>query len=320
MRVSVVICTWNRASLLDRTLAEMENLRIPSGVEWELLVVNNNCTDDTDAVLARHATRLPLQRLFERRQGKSYAANFAVERSRGELILWTDDDVLVDPEWVAEYVKAAEMWPGASFFGGTVDPWFAEAPPRWLRRHFIRIGNVYAARQLGSEVRPFVGEELPFGANMALRRQALAVRGFDPQLGPSGQEQVRGEETELLAALQRLGHRGIWVGPARVHHYIAAERLTKRYVWEWYRGMGRCLARRQSYKDCKQLWGAPRWAIGKYWRARVQSLLLAPFQGTRWVDSFREAALCQGIIEESRTVSSQPLYPNRPIHKKELVG
>src|ERR1700676_1787445 len=108
MRITVAICTWNRAKLLDQTLTQMRELRIPVGVEWELLVVNNNCTDDTDAVLGRHAAHLPLQRLFQPRQGKSYAANLAVERSRGALIVWTDDDVLVDPNWLAEYVKAAE--------------------------------------------------------------------------------------------------------------------------------------------------------------------------------------------------------------------
>jgi glycosyltransferase involved in cell wall biosynthesis len=304
MRVTVAICTWNRARLLDQTLTEFHNLRIPAGVEWELIAVNNNSTDDTDAVLARHAFKLPLFSLFERCQGKSYAANLAVQHSRGDLILWTDDDVLVDPEWLAEYVKAAEQWPSATFFGGTIDPWFAEEPPRWIRRHFSKISSVYATRQLGPEVRPLVRDELPFGANMALRRQAFAAQQFNPRFGPSGNSYVPCEETELLKRLQGDGYQGLWVGPARVRHYVPSERLRKKYVWNWFRGMGRYLARKQSYEDCKWLWGAPRWAIWKYWRNRVQSLFLTPFQGTNWIDAFRDAALCQGIIEESRAVSA----------------
>ena len=63
--ITVAICTWNRAQLLDQTLTEMRKLRIPPGIEWELLVVNNNCTDDTDGVLDRHEGRLPIRRLFE---------------------------------------------------------------------------------------------------------------------------------------------------------------------------------------------------------------------------------------------------------------
>src|SRR5262249_21230021 len=118
-RVSVIICTWNRARLLDMTLEHFARLRVPAGVEWELVVVNNNSTDDTDAVLQRHEGRLPLRRLFEPRPGKSFAANLALAEARSDLILWTDDDVHVDPDWLAEYVAAARAWPDASFFGGT---------------------------------------------------------------------------------------------------------------------------------------------------------------------------------------------------------
>ena len=75
MKITVAICTWNRAALLDQTLCEMHKLEIPAGVEWELLVVNNNCTDGTDAVVAEHAKGLPILRLFEARPGLSNAGN-----------------------------------------------------------------------------------------------------------------------------------------------------------------------------------------------------------------------------------------------------
>src|ERR1700738_3055719 len=96
--VSVAICTWNRARLLGQTLESFVRLRIPEGVSWELLVVNNNCTDDTDAVIERHAGSLPIRRLYEPTPGKSYAHNLAIAEAQGDLVLWTDDDVIVDPE------------------------------------------------------------------------------------------------------------------------------------------------------------------------------------------------------------------------------
>jgi glycosyltransferase involved in cell wall biosynthesis len=306
----VAICTWNRAALLDQTLAELGKLHIPAGFEWEVIVVNNNCTDDTDGVLARYMCKLPLVRLFESRQGKSYAANLAVEHSRGDLIVWTDDDVLVDPDWLVAYVKAAEQWPQATFFGGTIDPWFAEEPPRWIRQNFGQLCIAYAARQLGPEVRPLVGDELPYGANMALRRQAFAARGFDTTLGPCGNEEVRGEETDLLTRLRERGHQGIWVGTARVRHYIPAARLRRQYLWDYFLGGGRVLVRQKSCEACKWLWGAPRWAIWMYWHARLRSWLLASFKGKRWVRAFREAALCRGVIEESRAASTLPASPD----------
>ncbi len=96
MRVETAICTWNRASLLDRTLAEFRLLEIPHGVEWEVMVVNNQCSDSTDAVIARHAAHLPIRRLVEPRPGLSHSRNCAVAAARGDLLVWTDDDVLVD--------------------------------------------------------------------------------------------------------------------------------------------------------------------------------------------------------------------------------
>src|SRR4051812_4932182 len=111
IRVTVAICTWNRSALLDRTLTSMRHLVIPEGVEWEILVVNNNCTDDTDDVLSRHFAGLPLRRVFEPRQGLSNARNAAIDVAAGELICWTDDDVLVDPGWLSAYVEAASRWP-----------------------------------------------------------------------------------------------------------------------------------------------------------------------------------------------------------------
>src|SRR5262249_4948917 len=125
--VSVAICTWNRAQLLDRTLAEMRRLRVPEDLTWEVLVVNNNCTDQTDEVIARHPGHLPLRRVFEPTPGKSNACNCAVQAAAGALMLWTDDDVLVDADWMAEYVKASRQWPEAAFYGGTIEPWFAVA-------------------------------------------------------------------------------------------------------------------------------------------------------------------------------------------------
>ena len=81
MDVTVAICTWNRADLLDRTLAEMAALRVPAGLRWELVVVDNNCTDHTDAVAARYAGRLPLRLLHQPTPGKSHAANLALDEA-----------------------------------------------------------------------------------------------------------------------------------------------------------------------------------------------------------------------------------------------
>ena len=135
MRISVAICTWNRAGLLDQTLAEMCKLRIPAGVDWELLVVNNNSTDHTDEVIARHSKLLPLRGLFER--NKEFPTPKTAQWTRlretcccGRMTTcWS-----MNTGW-REYVRAANDWPEASFFGGRIDPWYETEPPGWFRKH-----------------------------------------------------------------------------------------------------------------------------------------------------------------------------------------
>ena len=85
MRLTVAICTWNRSALLDRTLAEFRKLTIPPGLDWELIVVNNNSTDDTDRVIAAHTGALPIVRILESKQGHCHARNTAVAAARGQL-------------------------------------------------------------------------------------------------------------------------------------------------------------------------------------------------------------------------------------------
>jgi glycosyltransferase involved in cell wall biosynthesis len=106
MHVTVAICSWNRARRLVQTLDSLTALAVPDGVDWELLVVNNNCTDDTDRVVASFTDRLPLRLLHEPTPGLSCARNRAVQHAAGEYILWTDDDVVVDSAWLTSYHRA----------------------------------------------------------------------------------------------------------------------------------------------------------------------------------------------------------------------
>jgi glycosyltransferase involved in cell wall biosynthesis len=308
MHVSVLICTWNRAALLDQTLTQFAKLRIPKGIDWELLVVNNRSTDATQDVLVNHAARLPLRSLYEERPGKSFAANLAVEQSRGDLLLWTDDDVLVDPSWLEAYVRAAARWPQATFFGGTVEPLFATAPPKWLIRNLAVLGGVFALIDPRPDGQPIGRRDVPpVGANMALRRRAFEALRFNTFLGPVRDTRVCGEETELIHALQDAGHQGVWVGSAKLQHYTPPGRLTKKYIWDYWVGMGRTDARLNFGKDFPLLGGAPRWAVRQYLTARLALRLFASFEGPRWAQALCRAAKMKGIITEWRRLREFPL-------------
>lgn len=300
MLISVCLCTWNRAELLDRTLAEMRRLRIPEGVEWEVLVVNNACTDHTDEVLARHDGRLPLRRLFEPKQGHSHARNCAAAAASGELVLWTDDDVLVDSEWLAEYVAAAERWPEAQFFGGTIEPWFEAEPPAWIRRNLAQLSGPLVINRRGDAVRPLAEGERVNGANMGFRREVFDDARFNVSLGRVADALISGDETEFFDRLMSRGASGIWVGSARVRHFIPRSRLTRAYIAAWFHGYGATHARLDGPYLGPHLIGSPRWAVRALLQALPGDWAFRISQGRRGFSSFLAARTMRGYIEESR--------------------
>jgi glucosyl-dolichyl phosphate glucuronosyltransferase len=302
VKLTVAICTWNRAALLDQTLTGMRELRVPPGASWELLVIDNNSTDDTKAVVAKHESALPVVYLFEPKQGHSNARNAGIEAANSDLLIWTDDDVIVDPSWLIEYAAAAEAFPDAAFFGGTIDPWFAVEPPAWVVRNLPALHGPFAIRQLGPEVRRLGDGELVFGASLAFRTLLLKEHRFNPELGRKGTGMLSGDETDLLARLRALGHYGVWVGSAKVRHYIPADRLTTGYVWKFFHGLGRTTQRLAPHdRGVPRVLGAPRWMVRRYLAARGKMLLHRPGRGQAWMDAFTKAAVARGIIDECRT-------------------
>jgi len=260
MRLTVAVCTWNRCEVLRQTLEQMTRLAIPAGTEWELLVVNNNCTDETDEVIAAFMSRLPIRRLFEPMPGKCNALNLALREARGEYILWTDDDVFLDENWLAAYVKAFHRWPGAAFFGGVVEPWFMVPPPDWIQRVLPRIENVYSTRNLGSQPFRFKGGDcVPYGLNWAVKCAIQRRYKYDPRVGPQPGSNIRGDETLLVWNLIADGHEGWWVPDAIVRHRIPPEHMQIQYLRRYFWGYGEFIGTIEPTWNGPTLFGKPRW-------------------------------------------------------------
>jgi glycosyltransferase involved in cell wall biosynthesis len=306
MKITVAICTWNRCESLRQTLQEMCSLEIPAGVEWELVVVDNNSTDDTRHVVETFMARLPIRYVFEPVQGLSHARNRAVAEANGEYILWTDDDVLVSRNWMEAYVSAFKRHPEAAFFGGPVEPWFEGEPPKWLAETAIKLlGGAFAVRDLGRHERQLgCGEDdLPFGANYALRMDWQRRYQYDVRLGVKGAARVHGEETRLLEEILKDGGQGYWVPEALVRHWIPKIRQTTAYVWRYYFGAGRTeflLSYPFPEVPAAKLWfGVPRWT----WRAVVENTVrYALYRLTRppevWVPALARMARTWGFWYE----------------------
>jgi glycosyltransferase involved in cell wall biosynthesis len=292
MKFTVAICTWNRAPLLSRVLERLTHMRPPSG-SWEVLVVNNGSTDDTDHVLAVFTERLPLRRAFEPRPGLSYARNTAVRHATGDYVVWTDDDVLVDVNWLSAYWRAVEQHPEAAVFGGPVRPCFEGTPPAWLSAAWQEIAAAFAARDLGDQPFELCDGKLPFGANFVVRAREQRQFLYDPTLGRNRAGGVLGEETSVIRQILSSGGSGWWVPDARVEHWIPKERQSIRYLRHYYAFQGKTFHKWDG--GGLTLWGRPIWLWLSIARAEL-SYSRARLSGDpqRWLKHLVHASTLRG--------------------------
>lgn len=242
MDITAIICTRNRAASLERALQSATRLRVPPGLSWELLIVDNGSSDATPAVVAAFADRLPLRHVFEPVAGLSHARNRGVDEARGALICWTDDDVELDPEWLAAYNAAIRDFPDAAFFAGNVTPVLEGPTPAWFARiaDAPELQGLMAVRNFDATPMPlsFKGGLLPYGANFAVRAAEQKQHLYDPALGVSPQQRRSGEEVQLILAIVASGGAGWSVPASNVRHIIPASRQTRGYIWYYYCALG----------------------------------------------------------------------------------
>ena len=257
--LSVIVCTRDRASSLNRFLLSATLLEIPPETIWELLIVDNGSTDNTAEIVNSFEDRLPVKRLWQPEAGKSNAINLGIRQAAGKYILWTDDDVLLDKAWLAAYREAFRRWPDAALFGGKVTPLLKEPTPVWFRSALPDLGFLLAARDFGDDPIPLSvdGDLLPYGVNFAIRTEVQRLHPFDPALGVAPGRRRGGEETAVIRAVLQSGKAGWWVPGAAVAHVIPAERQTTAYISRYYEGLGEQDAYSQVISRSAPLLGAP---------------------------------------------------------------
>ncbi len=241
MKITIAICTWNRARRLTRALESLARALPPRRAAWQVVVVDNNSSDDTARVIATFRAHLPLHAIFEARQGLAHARNAAIDGCDGDYFLWTDDDVSVGEDWLRGYEAAFDRHPDAAFFGGPIRPRFEGTPPRWLDTMLPSVLPAYAGIDVSADAIVLDGSvrTLPFGANLAIRGAEQRAFRFDPRLGRCARELVHGgDESDVLRRIVRAGGHGVWVPQAPVEHWIGTDRQSVRYLRAYYTGVG----------------------------------------------------------------------------------
>jgi len=253
MTFSIVIPTFNRANDLRSTLDSLAGLKTAS--TWEVIVADNNSTDDTAEVVenARQRFPVPLRYVFEREQGRSAALNAGIRIATGTIIVTTDDDVRVAEDWLDRAAEALEEC-DCDYVGGRVLPLWGSPRPAWIPNHGGRQWAVIALLDYGDEAIPFFryAHRVPLGVNMAFRREAFERAGlWDTSVGRKKGTLLGQEVREWMMRARAAGLRGSYAPKMSVRHVIQNDRLNRRYFRRWYywNGVSRALMYRHAWID-----------------------------------------------------------------------
>jgi len=249
--ISVLIATRDRCQLLEMTINHLIHQSLKN-IRWEIIVIDNGSTDNTIHTLARAQTQLPLTVLQEPIPGKNGALNKALNIVRGDLLVFTDDDIEPSSQWLADLFSASRRWPTYSIFCGPVFPTYPEETPAWLREHKFA-APAFAEFVIAAQEGPLHSSITPFGPNYAIRANRLKDLRFCTQIGPCGKNYPMGGETELLRRLVARGERIIYVPSASVKHYIGPHQIKLEWLIQRAFNFGRGTARLHFDRDPKTI-------------------------------------------------------------------
>jgi len=278
MKLSVIVPTYNRSNSLRKTLASLAAASLPSSFLVEVIVVDNNSTDDTAEVVKEMATNfgeIKLDYLFESRQGRSFAVNEGIRASEGDLVSMIDDDAQISDDWYIEVQRIfRDRWDELDFVGGKILPNLEIPPPDWVEP--LKTGAL-CWRDFGDEEWAYdLNTPMITGTHGIFKRSVFTkVSFYNEHLGVKGKGFLGGEDEVLYDQLMEHGCRGIYNPRLLVYHDVPARRLTKGFYRGWLMGVGR--SRRIADLHYKRIEGRrtleiPRWIIRAAAEGGVQKL------------------------------------------------
>ncbi|NOR80855.1 MAG: glycosyltransferase [Methyloprofundus sp.] len=234
MDISIIVSTYNRAHNLPDCVQHMAAQKNTEHFQWEVIIVDNNSTDDTKIVTEKLQQQYPIniRYLFEKNQGLSYARNCGIRESEAEFVIFTDDDIRVTPIWLASIYNRF-ISEKCDAVGGRIHVESPEAFPKWLTPE---LHGFLGHMDFGDQAFQMNGrDEFPYGGNMAVRKDiAEQLGGFNTGMGRKGEgskpeELFKGEETVFFH--QMTENKGvIWYEPdAVVLHKILPYQLEKKF-------------------------------------------------------------------------------------------
>ena len=263
MDITVSLCTYNNCELLNRALRSLVECDKPADARWELVVVNNRCTDSTDSVVESFLDSLPLVYVHEETPGLSAARNASIGAASGKLMLFTDDDVRVSPGWIRAYWDAYRETKGAHYYGGPIE---CEYPGYTPDAEILELAPLSVR---GIDYGPDSGEVPPntefIGPNWACSRSAIDQAGsFDEARGlNSDHKRSRtGEESDLMRRLRARGVHPYYVPGAHLYHNVPENKSTVAHLADRTFAYGYTLAQDRAAKfSGPRIGPVPKWLL-----------------------------------------------------------
>lgn len=267
--ISVIIATYNRCESLKDTLESLLSQDCDGSFDYEVIVVDNNSEDKTKELVESYKPKFngKLRYLFEPKQGVSYAKNKGIEEAKGEIIAFTDDDVVVDRRWLLNICRCFQDY-NCDAMGGRVLPLYPPSTSKWIKENRNLLQGPIVAHDYGKTMRIYDTKNMvpAIGANMAFKKECFNDCGlFRTDIG-AGRGTV-GDDTEFIRRLERKNKRIYYCGKALVWHKVENERMRLEYIAKWYIMSGRYYVRKTGkIKGLVYYFGIPRYIFRQLFR------------------------------------------------------
>lgn len=233
MKLSVIFCTYNREKYLYNALKSIAKQDFPYQ-GYEIVMVNNNSTDSTESICKKFQEDYPqveFHYFLETNQGLSYARNRGVKESKGDILVFVDDDATVFEFYLSSIKLFFEAHPDVAACGGPIVPVYEIDKPKWLSHYTEQL--IGGALYEGDKVKPFRNGKYPGGGNSAFRKEVFEKYGlFNVELGRKGTGLIGAEEKDLYDRLTKGGEAFYYLPLMGIHHYIPEKKLSESHFRE----------------------------------------------------------------------------------------
>ena len=228
--LTVIICTYNRAKYIGALLESIAANDLPKS-DYEILLVDNNCTDNTRAICEHFAAAhedVQFRYVVEPEQGLSVARNKGIKEAKGDVIVYVDDDALVDSHYLRDYVEWFAAHPETMACGGPIEPLYETQEPDWMTPYTRAL--LTAWMNYGDKVREYPKGRYPGGGNAAYRKEVFDKVGlFNTALGRNGNSLMASEEKDIFDKMHALHMQVLYLPTPVLHHCIPQTKLEKDY-------------------------------------------------------------------------------------------